>query len=235
MELKEVVKEKYGQAALRVNTGGSSCCGAGAARDGCCDPITSNLYDASQTCVLPEEAVLASLGCGNPTALARLNPGETVLTPFAGIGSELWMSVRLGRKAIGAELKPSYYRQAIANMEMVDRPEDGDLKFGMGNGDGEEDEDDDEPNETPGLAFGDTEPDQPTELPVESVVPVVPDVPRKRSGRKAKPHPETAFEVRPDASGFARSRQITPRNCCCVGSSESRLLLLPPSVGGKRA
>ena len=66
MELKEVVKEKYGQAALRVNAGGSSCCGAGAALDGCCDPITSNLYDAAQTGELPEEAVLASLGCGNP-------------------------------------------------------------------------------------------------------------------------------------------------------------------------
>jgi arsenite methyltransferase len=79
MELKEVVKEKYGQAALRVNAGGSSCCGASGALDGCCDPITSNLYDAAQTGELPQEAVLASLGCGNPTALAQLNPGETVL------------------------------------------------------------------------------------------------------------------------------------------------------------
>jgi hypothetical protein len=78
-ELKEVVKEKYGQAALRVNAGGSSCCGASAALDGCCDPITSNLYDATQTGGLPQEAVLASLGCGNPTALAQLNAGETVL------------------------------------------------------------------------------------------------------------------------------------------------------------
>src|ERR1700683_1774164 len=86
MELKEVVKEKYGQAALRVNTGGSSCCGAGAVLDGCCDPITSNLYDAAQTGALPEEAVLASLGCGNPTALAQLNPGETVLDLGSGGG-----------------------------------------------------------------------------------------------------------------------------------------------------
>src|SRR5690349_9598677 len=54
MELKEVVKEKYGQAALRVNVGGSSCCGASAALDRCCDPITSNLYDAAQTGVLPQ-------------------------------------------------------------------------------------------------------------------------------------------------------------------------------------
>ncbi len=94
MELKEVVKEKYGQAALRVNTGGSSCCGAGAALDGCCDPITSNLYDASQTGALPEEAVLASLGCGNPTALAQLNPGETVLDLGSGGGIDVLLSAR---------------------------------------------------------------------------------------------------------------------------------------------
>ena len=94
MELKDVVKEKYGQAALRVNTGGSSCCGAGAALDGCCDPITSNLYDAAQTGALPEEAVLASLGCGNPTALAQLNPGETVLDLGSGGGIDVLLSAR---------------------------------------------------------------------------------------------------------------------------------------------
>src|ERR1019366_8566686 len=66
----EIVKEKYGQAALRVTSGGSCCCG---------DPITSNLYGADQTGQLPDSAVLASLGCGNPTALARLNPGDIVL------------------------------------------------------------------------------------------------------------------------------------------------------------
>jgi arsenite methyltransferase len=94
MELKEVVKEKYGQAALRVNAGGSSCCGASAALDGCCDPITSNLYDAAQTGELPQEAVLASLGCGNPTALARLNPGETVLDLGSGGGIDVLLSAR---------------------------------------------------------------------------------------------------------------------------------------------
>jgi len=94
MEIKEVVKEKYGQAALRVNAGGSSCCGAGAALDGCCDPITSNLYDAAQTGILPEEAVLASLGCGNPTALAQLNPGETVLDLGSGGGIDVLLSAR---------------------------------------------------------------------------------------------------------------------------------------------
>lgn len=94
MELKEVVKEKYGQAALRVNAGGSSCCGASAALDGCCDPITSNLYDAAQTGELPQEAVLASLGCGNPTALAQLNPGETVLDLGSGGGIDVLLSAR---------------------------------------------------------------------------------------------------------------------------------------------
>src|SRR5215469_12281310 len=94
MELKEVVKEKYGQAALRVNAGGTSCCGAGAGLDGCCDPITSNLYNAGQTGELPQEAVLASLGCGNPTALAQLNLGETVLDLGSGGGIDVLLSAR---------------------------------------------------------------------------------------------------------------------------------------------
>lgn len=94
MEIKEVVREKYGQAALRVNAGGSSCCGASAALDGCCDPITSNLYDAAQTGDLPAEAVLASLGCGNPTALAELKPGETVLDLGSGGGIDVLLSAR---------------------------------------------------------------------------------------------------------------------------------------------
>lgn len=94
MEIKEVVKEKYGQAALRVQSGGSSCCGASAALDGCCDPITSSLYDALQTGAVPEEAVLASLGCGNPTALAQLNAGETVLDLGSGGGIDVLLSAR---------------------------------------------------------------------------------------------------------------------------------------------
>jgi len=92
--LKETVKEKYGQAALRVHTGGSSCCGAAAALDGCCDPITANLYDAAQTGLLPEEAVQTSLGCGNPTALATLNRGETVLDLGSGGGIDVLLSAR---------------------------------------------------------------------------------------------------------------------------------------------
>jgi arsenite methyltransferase len=95
MGIKEIVKEKYGQAALRVATGGSSCCGASARLD-CCsvDPITSNLYDGSQAGQIPEEAVLASLGCGNPTALARLNAGETVLDLGSGGGIDVLLSAR---------------------------------------------------------------------------------------------------------------------------------------------
>ena len=93
-DVKEVVKEKYGQAALRVKSGGSSCCGATAASEMCCDPITSNLYDASQTQHIPEEALLASLGCGNPTALAQLNPGEVVLDLGSGGGIDVLLSAR---------------------------------------------------------------------------------------------------------------------------------------------
>jgi SAM-dependent methyltransferase len=90
--IKEVVKQKYGEAALRVTSGGSSCCGASATGGG--DPITSNLYDAAQIGALPQEAVLASLGCGNPTALAKLNPGETVLDLGSGGGIDVLLSAR---------------------------------------------------------------------------------------------------------------------------------------------
>jgi arsenite methyltransferase len=93
-DIKDVVKEKYGQAALRVTTGGSSCCGATAASGSSCDPITSNLYDASQTGEVPEKAMLASLGCGNPTALANLNPGEVVLDLGSGGGVDVLLSAR---------------------------------------------------------------------------------------------------------------------------------------------
>ncbi|HLI84127.1 MAG TPA: arsenite methyltransferase [Bryobacteraceae bacterium] len=93
MEIKEAVKEKYGQVALRVTAGGSSCCGASGAVAGC-DPVTSNLYDAAQIGELPPEAVLASLGCGNPTALAELHPGETVLDLGSGGGIDVLLSAR---------------------------------------------------------------------------------------------------------------------------------------------
>jgi arsenite methyltransferase len=92
--IKDAVKEKYGQAALRVTTGGSSCCGARASNGLNCDPITSNLYDALQTDQIPAEAMLASLGCGNPTALAKLNLGETVLDLGSGGGIDVLLSAK---------------------------------------------------------------------------------------------------------------------------------------------
>jgi arsenite methyltransferase len=94
-DIKDVVKERYGQAALRVTKGGSSCCGATAARDQhCCDPITSKLYDDSQATQIPEEALLASLGCGNPTSLAQLSAGEVVLDLGSGGGIDVLLSAR---------------------------------------------------------------------------------------------------------------------------------------------
>ena len=91
--IKDVVRQKYGEAALRVRSGGSSCCG-GTAATGCADPITSNLYEAAQAGQIPEEALLASLGCGNPTALAKLSPGETVLDLGSGGGIDVLLSAR---------------------------------------------------------------------------------------------------------------------------------------------
>lgn len=91
-DIKEAVKEKYGQAALRVKSGGSTCCGPTASA--CCDAITSNLYQDSQAQQIPEEALRASLGCGNPTALAQLNPGETVLDLGSGGGIDVLLSAK---------------------------------------------------------------------------------------------------------------------------------------------
>jgi arsenite methyltransferase len=92
--IKEVVKEKYGQAALRVTSGGSSCCGVTASSGLGCDPITTNLYDAAQAGQIPEEALLASLGCGNPTALAQLNAGDVVLDLGSGGGIDVLLSAK---------------------------------------------------------------------------------------------------------------------------------------------
>jgi len=94
--VKEVVKEKYGEAALRVRnkTGSSSCCGSAPSSGLSCDPITANLYDASQAEQIPEDAMLASLGCGNPTALAKLSLGETVLDLGSGGGIDVLLSAR---------------------------------------------------------------------------------------------------------------------------------------------
>jgi len=126
--IKEVVKEKYGQAALRVTSGGSSCCGATSSCG--CDPITSNLYDATQAGEIPGEALLASLGCGNPTALAKLNPGETVLDLGSGGGIDVLLSAkRVGPtgKAFGLDMtdemlalaEKNKRKSGIANVEFL--------------------------------------------------------------------------------------------------------------------
>ncbi len=90
--IKEIVKEKYGQAALRGKSG--SCCGTADSTGSACDPITSNLYDAAQRQQVPGEALQASLGCGNPTALAKLNPGEVVLDLGSGGGIDVLLSAK---------------------------------------------------------------------------------------------------------------------------------------------
>ncbi len=119
-DIKEVVKEKYGQAALRVTTGGSSCCGASAASDGCADPITSNLYDTAQAGQIPDTALKASLGCGNPTALAQLNAGETVLDLGSGGGIDVLLSAkRVGPagKAYGLDMTDEMLALARENQK----------------------------------------------------------------------------------------------------------------------
>src|SRR6266436_4707378 len=91
-EIKRTVKQKYGQAALRVAGGERGSCG-GAGNCGC-DPVSSNLYDPAETATLPEGAVLASLGCGNPTALAELREGEVVLDLGSGGGIDVLLSAK---------------------------------------------------------------------------------------------------------------------------------------------
>jgi SAM-dependent methyltransferase len=116
--IRETVRETYGAAARRALAGQrSSCCG-GAPAGGGCDPITSNLYDASQIGALPETAVLASLGCGNPTALAELREGETVLDLGSGGGIDVLLSARrvgpTGR-AYGLDMTDEMLELARAN------------------------------------------------------------------------------------------------------------------------
>ena len=93
--VKEVIRQKYGQAALGVESEAGSCGGDRASvLEACCDPITSNLYDATQKDELPDTAIKASLGCGNPTALAELKPGEVVLDLGSGGGIDVLLSAR---------------------------------------------------------------------------------------------------------------------------------------------
>jgi SAM-dependent methyltransferase len=94
-DIKRAVRERYSAAALRVVEGkASSCCGGAAAGTGAADPITSGLYSDAEACGLPGDAVLASLGCGNPTALADLHAGETVLDLGSGGGIDVLLSAR---------------------------------------------------------------------------------------------------------------------------------------------
>jgi arsenite methyltransferase len=93
-DVKEVVREKYGQAALRVTARQGGCCGSAPGALDCCDPITADLYDAGQVGEVPDAAMQASLGCGNPTALAELKPGEVVLDLGSGGGIDVLLSAK---------------------------------------------------------------------------------------------------------------------------------------------
>jgi SAM-dependent methyltransferase len=128
-DVKAIVREKYGEAALRVKSGGPGCCGGGKAMD-CCDPITSNLYAADQVGDVPAAALEASLGCGNPTALAELSPGETVLDLGSGGGIDVLLSARrVGPtgKAYGLDMtdemlalaEENKRRSGLANVEFL--------------------------------------------------------------------------------------------------------------------
>ncbi len=93
-DIRDAVQQKYGEAALRARQGKAAGCGCGPSGSCGDDPITSNLYDPAQTREIPAEALLASLGCGNPTALAELKPGEVVLDLGSGGGIDVLLSAR---------------------------------------------------------------------------------------------------------------------------------------------
>jgi ubiquinone/menaquinone biosynthesis C-methylase UbiE len=125
--VKDVVKAKYGAAALRVTSGGTSCCGGSSSRGA--DPITSNLY-GQETAELPAEALAASLGCGNPTALAELRPGEVVLDLGSGGGIDVLLSARRvgpAGKAYGLDMtdemlalaRENQRKAGVANVEFL--------------------------------------------------------------------------------------------------------------------
>ena len=135
-DLKETIQKKYGQAALRAAKGGKAACGGESSltTSTCCgdvsapagkDPITSDLYAAGETSDLPQEAVLASLGCGNPTALAQLHPGETVLDLGSGGGIDVLLSARrVGPtgKAYGLDMTDEMLTLACENQRKAGVP-----------------------------------------------------------------------------------------------------------------
>jgi arsenite methyltransferase len=117
----EAVKQKYGEAASQVLHGGAASCGSSPS-SACCggDPITANLYESGQTADIPEKAVLASLGCGNPTALAQLQPGEIVLDLGSGGGIDVLLSAKRvspGGKAYGLDMTDQMLALARENQK----------------------------------------------------------------------------------------------------------------------
>ncbi len=118
-DVREAVKQKYGEAAKRAASGGTACCGGGAELSGC-DPITKDLYGEAEKGALPKNAVAASLGCGNPTALAKLQPGEVVLDLGSGGGIDVILSAkRVGPtgKAYGLDMTDEMLTLARENQE----------------------------------------------------------------------------------------------------------------------
>ena len=128
--LTDTVRERYAEAARRVTRGATATCGCGTATSACCDPISSDLYGDGDAAAVPDAALRASLGCGNPTALAQLNPGETVLDLGSGGGIDVILSARRvgpAGKAYGLDMTDEMLalaeenkRQAgIANVEFL--------------------------------------------------------------------------------------------------------------------
>lgn len=117
-EVKEVVREKYGEAALRVTTGRASCCGSAPTALDCCDPITSNLYEAAQAGEVPDDAMRASLGCGNPTALAELKPGGRLAVSDVVVRGEVPPAIRRSMElwvgCVAGALSDADYRSKLA-------------------------------------------------------------------------------------------------------------------------
>jgi len=125
--IREIVKEKYTEAAKRVSAGqGSACCGTSpSSANACCDPITSNLYGESDAAVVPAAALQASLGCGNPTMLANLRPGETVLDLGSGGGIDVLLSARRvgpSGKAFGLDMTDEMLALAEENKRQSGLP-----------------------------------------------------------------------------------------------------------------
>jgi arsenite methyltransferase len=117
--IQEAVRQKYGEAAKRASIGGTACCGGGTELSGC-DAITKDLYDEAEKSSLPEKAVAASLGCGNPTALAKLQPGEIVLDLGSGGGIDVILSAkRVGPtgKAYGLDMTDEMLALARENQK----------------------------------------------------------------------------------------------------------------------